>query len=59
MKAVEHLLTDREFAPHITAEDLANTIKTVGTSLDKDVTTAKMAREVFGTNWIKLEVIGN
>ncbi|TGP13645.1 thiazole synthase, partial [Mesorhizobium sp. M2D.F.Ca.ET.233.01.1.1] len=22
-------------------------------------TTAKMAREVFGTNWIKLEVIGN
>ncbi|MGH6807117.1 MAG: thiazole synthase, partial [Ensifer adhaerens] len=23
------------------------------------VLTAKMAREVFGTNWIKLEVIGN
>lgn len=36
LKAVEHLLTDREFAPHIAAEDLANTIKTVGTSLDKE-----------------------
>ncbi len=23
------------------------------------VTTAKMAREIFGTNWIKLEVIGD
>ncbi|WP_181176219.1 ParB/RepB/Spo0J family partition protein [Mesorhizobium sp. B2-3-4] len=36
LKAVEHLLTDREFAPHIAAEDLAHTIKAVGTSLDKE-----------------------
>jgi hypothetical protein len=36
LKAVEHLLTDREFAPQIAAEDLAQTIKTVGTSLDKE-----------------------
>jgi thiazole synthase len=28
-------------------------------SVKEAVTTAKMAREVFGTNWIKLEVIGN
>ncbi|RUV31133.1 thiazole synthase [Mesorhizobium sp. M5C.F.Ca.IN.020.32.2.1] len=28
-------------------------------SAKEAVTTAKMAREVFGTNWIKLEVIGN
>ncbi len=36
LKAVEHLLTDKEFAPYITAEDLASTIKKVGTSLDKE-----------------------
>jgi hypothetical protein len=36
LKAVEHLLTDREFAPHITAEDLASTVRAVGTSLDKE-----------------------
>ena len=28
-------------------------------SVKEAVTTAKMAREVFSTNWIKLEVIGN
>jgi thiazole synthase len=28
-------------------------------SVKEAVTTAKMARELFGTNWIKLEVIGN
>lgn len=28
-------------------------------SVKEAVTTARMAREVFGTNWIKLEVIGN
>ncbi|PDQ18710.1 thiazole synthase [Mesorhizobium sanjuanii] len=28
-------------------------------SVKEAVTTAKMAREVFGTSWIKLEVIGN
>lgn len=28
-------------------------------SVKEAVTTAKMAREVFGTDWIKLEVIGN
>jgi thiazole synthase len=28
-------------------------------SVKEAVTTAQMAREVFGTNWIKLEVIGN
>ncbi|GAA4120999.1 thiazole synthase [Aminobacter aganoensis] len=28
-------------------------------SIKEAVTTARMAREVFGTNWIKLEVIGN
>ena len=28
-------------------------------SAQKAITTAQMAREVFGTNWIKLEVIGN
>ncbi|WP_394890355.1 thiazole synthase [Mesorhizobium sp. AaZ16] len=28
-------------------------------SVQEAVTTARMAREVFGTNWIKLEVIGN
>ncbi|KAA3445845.1 thiazole synthase [Mesorhizobium sp. SARCC-RB16n] len=28
-------------------------------SVSEAVTTARMAREVFGTNWIKLEVIGN
>lgn len=28
-------------------------------SVKEAVTTANMAREVFGTNWIKLEVIGN
>lgn len=28
-------------------------------SADEAVTTAEMAREVFGTNWIKLEVIGD
>ncbi|MBP1884008.1 thiazole synthase [Sinorhizobium mexicanum] len=28
-------------------------------SVSEAVLTAKMAREVFGTNWIKLEVIGN
>jgi thiazole synthase len=28
-------------------------------SVKEAVTTAKMAREVFGANWIKLEVIGN
>ncbi|HEV2898181.1 MAG TPA: thiazole synthase [Pseudaminobacter sp.] len=28
-------------------------------SVEEAVTTARMAREVFGTNWIKLEVIGN
>ncbi|RWJ39766.1 MAG: thiazole synthase [Mesorhizobium sp.] len=28
-------------------------------SVKEAVTTAKMAREVFGTNWIKLEVIGH
>ncbi|QKC99011.1 thiazole synthase [Mesorhizobium sp. NZP2298] len=28
-------------------------------SVKEAVTTAKMARDVFGTNWIKLEVIGN
>ncbi|TGQ05001.1 MULTISPECIES: thiazole synthase [unclassified Mesorhizobium] len=28
-------------------------------SVREAVTTAQMAREVFGTNWIKLEVIGN
>ena len=28
-------------------------------SVNEAVTTARMAREVFGTNWIKLEVIGN
>jgi thiazole synthase len=28
-------------------------------SVKEAVTTAKMAREIFGTNWIKLEVIGN
>lgn len=33
---------------------------TAGCSIVKEaVTTAQMAREVFGTNWIKLEVIGN
>ncbi|TGT36203.1 DUF6551 family protein [Mesorhizobium sp. M8A.F.Ca.ET.165.01.1.1] len=36
LKAVEHLLTDREFAPHIMAEDLASTIRAVGTSMDKE-----------------------
>ncbi len=28
-------------------------------SVKEAITTAQMAREVFGTNWIKLEVIGN
>ncbi|RUV66431.1 thiazole synthase, partial [Mesorhizobium sp. M5C.F.Cr.IN.023.01.1.1] len=28
-------------------------------SVKEAVTTARMARELFGTNWIKLEVIGN
>ncbi|TIS03241.1 MAG: thiazole synthase, partial [Mesorhizobium sp.] len=28
-------------------------------SVSEAVTTARMAREVFGTDWIKLEVIGN
>lgn len=28
-------------------------------SVQEAVTTARMAREVFGTNWLKLEVIGN
>lgn len=28
-------------------------------SVSEAVTTAKMARDLFGTNWIKLEVIGN
>lgn len=28
-------------------------------SVDEAVTTAKMAREVFGTNWIKLETVGD
>ncbi|RWE11397.1 MAG: thiazole synthase [Mesorhizobium sp.] len=28
-------------------------------SVNEAVTTARMARELFGTNWIKLEVIGN
>jgi len=28
-------------------------------SVDEAVTTAQMAREIFGTNWLKLEVIGD
>jgi hypothetical protein len=34
IKAVECLLTDREFAPHIDSSDLAEMLRTIGTSLD-------------------------
>lgn len=58
----------RENAAQRTGQDFWNIIRGVGArvlpntagchSVAEAVTTAEMARELFGTNWIKLEVIG-
>ncbi|TIN35323.1 MAG: thiazole synthase [Mesorhizobium sp.] len=59
----------REMAGGREGEKFWSLIRSLGTrvlpntagchSVKEAVTTAKMAREVFGTSWIKLEVIGN
>ncbi|CAH2398146.1 thiazole synthase [Mesorhizobium escarrei] len=59
----------REMAGGRDGEKFWSLIRSLGTrilpntagchSVKEAVTTAKMAREVFGTSWIKLEVIGN
>ena len=59
----------RESAGSEAGEDFWNLIKALGVrvlpntascySVKEAITTAQMAREVFGTPWIKLEVIGN
>ncbi|RWN56924.1 MAG: thiazole synthase [Mesorhizobium sp.] len=59
----------REMAGGRAGEKFWSLIRALGTrilpntagchSVKEAVTTANMAREVFGTNWIKLEVIGN
>lgn len=59
----------REMAGGRAGEEFWSLIRSLGTrvlpntagchSVKEAVTTAKMAREVFGTSWIKLEVIGN
>jgi thiazole synthase len=59
----------RQSATSNSGSDFWNIIKSLGIevlpntagchSAKEAVTTAKMAREVFGTNWIKLEVIGD
>lgn len=59
----------RETAGEKTGEQFFSLIKELGVHLlpntagcytvKEAVTTAQMARELFGTNWIKLEVIGN
>lgn len=36
LRAVQHLLTDREYSDQITKEDLAATVKTAGTTLDNE-----------------------
>jgi thiazole synthase len=58
----------RESAAQRTGQDFWNIVRSVGArilpntagchSVREAVTTAEMARELFGTNWIKLEVIG-
>ena len=59
----------REMAGGRAGEKFWSLIRSLGTrilpntagchSVKEAVTTAKMARDVFGTSWIKLEVIGN
>lgn len=59
----------REMAGGRSGEKFWSLIRALGTkilpntagchSVKEAVTTAKMAREVFGTSWVKLEVIGN
>ena len=66
--SVATLSLRRENSTSGTGEDFYNLIRSLGVqllpntagcySVKEAVTTAHMARELFGTNWIKLEVIG-
>ena len=52
--------TGRSFFDYIKALGVAVMPNTAGCRTPKEaITTAQMARELFGTDWIKLEVIGN